>query len=52
MSDEFLQFQLEEIDVVAVAGGTLSKLPLWADFSKSALQNIFKMVFFSCGGGP
>jgi hypothetical protein len=30
----------------------LRKLPLWADLSKSALQIIFKMVFFSCGGGP
>ncbi len=25
------------------------KFPLWSDFSKGALQIIFKMVFFSCG---
>jgi hypothetical protein len=31
---------------------TLQKIPLWADFSKSALKTIFKIAFFYVGKIP
>jgi hypothetical protein len=52
LGQKYVKFESKLHKNTFIYSEILRKLPLWADFSKSVLQIIVKMVFFSCGGGP